>query len=164
MRIGTSAIVVGVSAVLLTGCVTSTYRAEKADLMRDGQSKRVIAAQQDLDNAKAEQLGLMEDQASAGEELAAIEDELASLNGTLANQQRRLVSARQQAKITAAQEASMRQRLNSLQDQVVDKSLELDTARMSGNSVLAAQKRAELQALERELSSVEREIDILIGS
>lgn len=147
------------AALTLSGC--ATYHREKADMLRDGRSKRLVDAQDRLADAHAARQGLEEDRRSAQEELDYLRADLQEVNGNLDAQIARLAQARSSAKISAQQEKQVRRRLTELTQAFNDKALEVETARVGGSQAEVLRKSQELARLRQELAQLDREIEIL---
>lgn len=148
-------------ALCAAGC--STYIQERDDLRRGGggDSQRLQEAQNRLDDARASQLSLQEEQMMAEEELGALQAELRQVNRNRSVQQGRLDRALSAEKLSAEREAALRDKLETQTEAFNDTSLALESARMGGSASDVARKEAELSAVRRELDQTNREIDVL---
>ena len=156
MHVGLGLCLIALGAT--AGC--ATYQAEKQDLIHGGgQSYRLQTAQERQDDASARQQGLIEDQASALEELGALQAELRAVNDNRRHQEGRLQLARSNARISPEEEARLKRQLNSLTDAFNDRALELEAARSRGASDEVTRKARELQRNKDEIASINREIE-----
>lgn len=148
------------AVALMSGC--ATYQREKADLVAGGgQSQRLTAAQERLDNAQAEQLSLREEQVMASEELAAVQDELAAANSNRRVRERQLQQAKADAKISDSQVAELQGKLQRQTEDFNDAALGLEASRAGGSSAEVKRREEELRKLKQELARTNEEIEIM---
>jgi hypothetical protein len=148
-------------ALCAAGC--ATYIQERDDLRRGGggNSQRLQQAQERLDDARASQLSLQEEQMMAEEELGAVQAELRQVNRNRAAQKAMLDRALTAEKLSAEREAVLRGKLETQTDAFNDTSLALENARLGGSASDVARKEAQLEAVRRELARTNKEIDVL---
>jgi chromosome segregation ATPase len=147
--------------LLLASC--DTYLAEKDDLVAGGPagSRRLLEAQQRLEQERDKQQGLREDQLSIEEELADSKSKLAEVNAELKVQTDRLAEAQRAGKITRAQEQERRRQYEQLVNSFQNVSLQLETRRAAKDSKGVEEKQHQLKSLQQEIDALKKEIDIL---
>ncbi|MEO1091052.1 MAG: hypothetical protein AAFX81_10490 [Pseudomonadota bacterium] len=143
----------------LAGC--QTYLEQKADASAGGPQRRVDDANQRLALAQDEtyslQTTLEDDQAYLGHLQANLDDAQRNLNA----QRARLASARNQNRITAAEERAAEQRLASATADVESAVLEIQSKEALGNAGAADAKRRELTQLQQKIEAINEEIALM---
>jgi hypothetical protein len=147
--------------LLLAGC--GTYLAERADLDYGGPagSRRLLEAQQRLDQERDKQQGLKEDQLSIEEELAAGKSRLAEVNAELKVRTDRLAEAQRAGKITKVQEQERRRQYEQLVNNFRNASLQLEARRAAKDSKGVQEKQQQLKSLEQQIDALNKEVEIL---
>ncbi|MBK1665458.1 hypothetical protein CKO38_16025 [Rhodospirillum rubrum] len=151
-----------VAAIALSVAGCSTYQREKADLtMGGGQSYRQQQAQERLDEARAKNTSMREEEEMARTELADVQAKLKEVQRDAAAQQKTLLAARKSSKITAARHDQLSRKLNDTTSDYYATALELQSAEAAGSTATSAKKKRELAELEKELKKIDAEISIL---
>ncbi|WP_413204843.1 hypothetical protein [Rhodospirillum sp. A1_3_36] len=154
-------VLLSVASLILASC-NSTYSREKADLtMGGGQSYRLQQAQQRLDEAKAKNVSLREEQEMARAELADLQSQLKAVQTRRAAQLKTLQRAQSGNRISAERAASLTQRVDVASDDFLSTALELQSAQARGADQEVKQKEAELAKLRKELAALDQEIAVL---
>ena len=143
----------------IEGC--NTYVQQKADVLSGGPERRVRDAQERQQAAEDTQHGLQSDQEALAEERALQEEEWTALNRRLKAQETQIARARAENRITRAKEQEMRETIRALDRDVQDMELRLQAARLSGDVHQEEALRKQLQELDKKVSALGEEIDLL---
>jgi chromosome segregation ATPase len=151
-----------VAAALALAACDTTYQREKADLtMGGGQSYRLQQAQQGLDEAKAKNVSLREEQEMARAELADLQTQLKTVQKQRAERIAALNRAKAKNRITAEKQAALTRRVDTASDDFLSTALELESAQARGASAEVKRKQEELEKLRAELRNLDKEISVL---
>jgi chromosome segregation ATPase len=147
--------------LLLAGC--DTYLAAREDIRAGGPagSKRVLDAQQRLQEEQDRQEGLKQDKEIVEEERSVEESRLTEVNSELKVRTDRLAEAQRAGKITKAQEQERRRQYEQLVNDFQKVSLQLETRRATKDAKGAQEKQRQLGSLEQQIDALKKEIDIL---
>ena len=142
----------------LGGC---TFMEQTDDLLQGGPEKRVDAAKQRQNNAMDRQQELTRTYRELVEQQETDEKMLREMRHLLEEQGARIAQARENQRLTEAEELQLRTRVAALTSEIGDLEFRIQAARAAEQTEVDAQLQERLQALRSEAERIESEIRAL---
>ena len=154
---------IGLASLVIAGAVLAvlgscTFVEQTDDLLKGGPGQRIHSAKQRQSDAIEEQRRLGQAEEELARQQAAEEQKLREMRNGLASQDARIARARENKRITEAEEQRLRVRVDALNGEIRDLDLKMQAAQVIGNTEDDAGFGEKLEALRQKANRIEAEI------